>query len=208
MSARAWQSLIVITALVAAAPACAQQLYKWVDEKGVTNYSNQPPDPKAAKNVKPVEDRLSVYSPDPGLAQAIQDNQKNFDQRQREREKVQALEQQLQAERRARDQAASALQQTQLAYEKCVADGRGDCSDVYGVYPPYTPLVVVPPRHRRHIPQPVLQPGTTAGNVTADNGFIPGNSASARNNAPVRRESGPRGGRSPSSSDRLLLERR
>lgn len=206
MNARAWHSLIAIAFFLAVAPAWAQPLYKWVDEKGVTNYSNQPPDPKTAKNVKPVEDRLSVYSPDAGLVQAIEDNQKNFDQRQRERQKMQALEQQLQAERRARDQAASALQQTQLAYEKCVADGRGDCSDFYGVYPPYTP-VVVPPRHRRHIPQPILQPGTTAGNVTVDNGFIPGNSASARNNLP-RRESAPRGGRNSSSSDRLLLERR
>ena len=32
---------IVLVAILAAAPACAQ-LYKWVDERGVTNYFNQP----------------------------------------------------------------------------------------------------------------------------------------------------------------------
>ena len=78
-------SVVMLSVVAVGAPASAQQLYKWVDERGVTNYSNHPPaDPKTAKNVRPVEDRLSVYSPDPGLTQAIEDNQKNFDRRQRE----------------------------------------------------------------------------------------------------------------------------
>jgi uncharacterized protein DUF4124 len=156
----------------------AQQLYKWVDERGVTNYSNQPPaDPKAAKTVRPVEDRLSVYSPDQGLIQAIEDNQKNFDQRQRERARVQALENQLEAERRARQQSAAAVQDAQQSYDRCMSAGRLDCGAIYGEV--YTPIIVAPPRHRRqNIPQPVLTPGTTAGNVTADSNYIPGNSAS------------------------------
>jgi hypothetical protein len=177
-----WAILAVAT-LGAAVPASAQQLYKWVDERGVTNYSNQPPaDPKSAKNVRPVEDRLSVYSPDQGLVQAIEDGHKNFDQRQKERARVEALERQLEAERQARQQSAAAAQQARLGYERCVAEGRPECNEVYGVYGPYyPPVVVVPPRHRRHqqVPQTVLKPGTTAGNVTADNNFIPGNSASA-----------------------------
>ena len=49
--------------------ACAGS-YKWVDEKGVVNYSNAPP-PQATK-VKAVEERLSNYETDPQLKQAIQ----------------------------------------------------------------------------------------------------------------------------------------
>jgi hypothetical protein len=64
----------------------------------------------------------------------------------------------------------------------------------------YTPIIVGPPRHRRqNIPQPLLTPGTTAGNVTADSGYIPGNSASvpppppreARRRAPESRPARP-----------------
>lgn len=58
---------IVFCAAALAAPLRAQT-YKWVDEKGVTNYSNKPP---AGAKAKPqlVEDRLSVSS-DPELAAA------------------------------------------------------------------------------------------------------------------------------------------
>lgn len=49
------------------------QLYKWVDESGVTNYSNQPPvSPGAAKKLEVVADRVSVYTPDPSLKGAIE----------------------------------------------------------------------------------------------------------------------------------------
>ena len=174
-------SVIAIVAVLAAAPACAQ-LYKWVDAQGVTNYSNQPPtDPKTAKNLRPVEDRLSVYSPDQGLLQAIEDDHKNFDRRQSQRAKIESLENQLEAERRARQQAAAAAQQSQADYEKCVADGRLDCNAIYGGYQPYFPPVVFVPRHhrRQHIPQTVLKPGTIAGTATGDKGFVPGNSAAA-----------------------------
>ena len=55
-----------------AGTATAAQLYKWVDERGVVNYSNQlPADPKSAKNVKEVEDRVSVYTPDPALVREV-----------------------------------------------------------------------------------------------------------------------------------------
>jgi hypothetical protein len=175
--------VLTLSVVLACSPAAAQQLYKWVDERGVTNYSNHPPaDPKTARNVRPVEDRLSVYSPDPGLTQAIEDNQKNFDQRQRERARIEAMERQAAAERQAREQQAAAARQAQEAYERCVAEGRPGCPNPHGIegfY--YPPVVVVPPRHRRQapLPQNLPKPGTTAGHVTADNNFIPGNSASA-----------------------------
>lgn len=202
------RSILVVAALVAAAPLGAQQLYKWVDERGVTNYSNQPPpDPRSARNVRQVEDRLSVYTPDAGLTQAIEDSNRNFGERQRARQKIEALESQLEAERRAREQAAAAVQDNRSAYDRCIADGRIDCGDIYGMY--YPPVVVVPPRHRRPIPQAQLTPGATAGNVTAGNGYIPGNSASLppppRSEAPRRSRDERRHG---SPSERLLLERR
>jgi len=56
---------LVVVAL--AAPLAHAQTYKWVDERGVVNYSNTPP-PKAAK-AQPVEDRISVYATDPMLTQ-------------------------------------------------------------------------------------------------------------------------------------------
>ena len=96
--------IIALTALLAAPPVAAQ-LYKWVDENGVTNYSNQPPpNPKAAKNLRPLEDRLSVYSPDEGLTQAIDDARQKSQQRQSQRARIDNLENQLQDERRAREQ--------------------------------------------------------------------------------------------------------
>ena len=50
-------------------PAVHAETYKWVDEKGVVNYSNTPP--SAAKNIQPVADRISTYDPDPRLQRAI-----------------------------------------------------------------------------------------------------------------------------------------
>lgn len=211
MSARAVTVVVAIAAMSAVAPLSAQQLYKWVDERGVTNYSNQPPsDPKMVRKARPVDDRLSVYSPDPGLTQAIEDSHKNFEQRQNRR-RIEQLEDELAQERRARQDAAAAAaaaQDAQRAYDRCITDGRFDCGDVYGIYP--YPAVVVPPRHRRHIPQPHLTPGTTAGNVTADNNFIPGNSAAAgsstaRREGFQRRPSEGRMSRPP--SERALPER-
>jgi hypothetical protein len=198
---------IALFAILAAMPGSAQ-LYKWVDERGVTNYSNQPPsDPKTAKNARPVEDRLSVYSPDPALAQAIDDDRQNGQQRQRQRAKIESLENQLQAERQARQQAAAAQQSSQSAYEKCLADGRLDCNAIYGVEPYGPPVVFIPNRHRRqHIPQTVLPPGAIAGTVTGDKGFIPGNSATATKDAGPAKSTERRARSSP--SERPLLERR
>ena len=65
-------ALIAALLALSAGTASAAQLYKWVDERGVVNYSNQlPVDPKSAKNVKEVEDRVSVYTPDPALVREI-----------------------------------------------------------------------------------------------------------------------------------------
>jgi uncharacterized protein DUF4124 len=64
---------LAAAALALCAPASAQT-FKWVDEKGVVNYSNNPPPAaaasaarKAAQVTEVVEDRLSTYESDPAL---------------------------------------------------------------------------------------------------------------------------------------------
>ena len=53
--------------LVLAAPLAQAETYKWVDERGVVNYSNTPPPAgsKLAAAAQPVEDRISVIPREP-----------------------------------------------------------------------------------------------------------------------------------------------
>jgi len=61
-------TLLPTLMLLAAAPAQAE-LYKWVDAKGVTNYSSTPPTGQA-KAATVVEDRVSVIPADPSWKEA------------------------------------------------------------------------------------------------------------------------------------------
>ncbi len=66
-------SLAILVLLALAAPPLQAETFKWVDEKGVTNYSNAPPPSgKTAKSVRTVEDRISTYETDPSLKSAMQ----------------------------------------------------------------------------------------------------------------------------------------
>ena len=60
----------IILILGATAPPALADTYKWVDEKGVVNYSNKPPSAAAAKQ-KVVEERISVIGADPAIGPAI-----------------------------------------------------------------------------------------------------------------------------------------
>ena len=60
---------ILAGAIAAAAPVYADT-YKWIDDKGVTNYSDSPPSAKASK-AQVVTDRISIVSSDPSLRSAI-----------------------------------------------------------------------------------------------------------------------------------------
>jgi hypothetical protein len=60
----------IILILAAAAPPALADTYKWVDEKGVVNYSNKPPPAAAAKQTL-VAERVSVIAPDPSIGPAI-----------------------------------------------------------------------------------------------------------------------------------------
>ena len=147
--------------LLAATPASAAQLYKWVDERGVVNYSNQPPkDAKSAEQVKHVDDRVSVYTPDPALQRDIQ----------AERERA----------RRAEEEAAQAPRQPAVVALGAPAPAPSSAPSVFVQeeifpYPYYGPA-----RHfrrwrsHRPVPQIELPPGATAGLVTGPNAVQPG----------------------------------
>ena len=68
-------------ALLAHGPAAGAELYKWVDENGVVNYSNTPP-PKtpAGKPPSVVEDTISVYTPEKTVTDEIERSRQRLKQ--------------------------------------------------------------------------------------------------------------------------------
>ena len=172
-------ALVAMLVLLPGTPAYAQ-VYKWVDERGVTNYSSEPPpDAKAKSKAKLVEDTLSVYTPPKAITQAIEDAR---EQRKNPlAQKVDDLERELEAERRARQRAANAAADAQAAAAEASAAGV-----VAGTWIP-PGAFIAPRRHHRHLPQVQLKPGTTAGNVVGADGYTGGNSAAARPVAPPPR---------------------
>ncbi len=130
--------ILVLVVLLVARPLCAET-YKWVDEKGVTNYSSSPPaNARLAKKVQVVEERLSIYTPDPALSRAIQ-----------VRPPMSAPMPYAPAVAYAPQQYAAA---TQAMYDACLAQRRVDCDDASypsGGYFPYIPIFVVAGHVRR-----------------------------------------------------------
>jgi hypothetical protein len=150
----------MLAATVAAVPASAQ-LYKWVDERGVVTYSDRrPADPNANEKLQPVKDRVSVYSPDKALLQAVE----------AVRQRRNLPEAQIEPVRRFGPYVAKPA-----GYDPCA---QGDCAGLYGGYDVYGSPVFIP-RFRRppHLIQSVLPPGAIAGTITSlngMNGMIPG----------------------------------
>jgi hypothetical protein len=132
----------MLVLFLAARPLCAET-YKWVDEKGVTNYSSSlPADVKLAKKVQLVEERLSIYTPDPALIRTVQ-----------VRPPVSAPIPYGPAGAYPRSQFPVAAQSMD---DDCVAQRHVDCSGAnypYGAYG-YFPYIVVfaAPRHVRRTP--------------------------------------------------------
>ena len=97
------------------------EIYKWVDQKGVTNYSSAPPATGKAQMLDPAAATVSVYQ-----APSPQDAARLLDAMMRQR--VAMLENQLQAERLARlAQQASHQTGADRYYEQCLRERRVDC---------------------------------------------------------------------------------
>lgn len=183
------QPLIILVAVLAACPASAQ-VYKWVDESGVTNYSSKPPtNPKAAKNLELIAAKAAVDTSNQAALSTLRTAQAapadvRGDQ-QHLLDRINNLERQVQAERQARQyeselqasRYAADLQAQQYAaqatvpqppetYDPCLDNWYDGCREEaynYGVYYPW-PVVAVVPVHHRPRPFPVTRmPRVTRG---------------------------------------------
>jgi hypothetical protein len=137
---------VALAALLALAPAVPAEIYKWVDEKGVVNYSNTSPENRKSVKLEDEQGRVSTieaydYSRD-GAAKGAQALQ----------ERVARLEQEV---ARGRQMAAADDAAAQEAHrqwrEQCFAQRRVDCDDPYAesFVPGYAvPGVVVAPVRR------------------------------------------------------------
>ena len=106
-------------------PAMAQ-VYKWVDEKGVTHYGERPPPGKKAQEV---EQRLANPGPAPGKAAqpSWKEQDLEFRRRRIETEQNEAKDKQREAsQRQACNQARDQLAQTKLARRLYRLDEKGE----------------------------------------------------------------------------------
>ena len=160
----------LLLALLAPAAGFAQ-LYKWVDERGVVNYSNQPPaDARGSQRVEQVKDSgVSVYTPDAALQRDI------------EADKERA--------RRAEQEAAQAPRQPAVASLNAPAPAPGSVPVIIQEeifpYPYYGPARHLRRwRHARPVPQIDLPAGATAGQMAGPNPIQPGLSSQATRYTP------------------------
>jgi len=133
--------VILAGAFAAAAPACADT-YKWIDDTGITNYSDSPPSAKVSK-AQIVANRISVAASDPSLAPAIAAFR-------------------AQAARQEEFDEADWLQRQRLMLAEKAADAnascpyRADCGapgePYVNAYFPYAPVFVVGAGRRHHRP--------------------------------------------------------
>jgi uncharacterized protein DUF4124 len=112
--------LLAAAAVLASAHARAE-LYKWMDKDGRIHYSDSLPG-KGARTLA-IQDRLSIYSPEPGVAQALR-TPPRASPATALADRVATLERQLQSERLARQ---STVPDGRAAYERCIAERRTDC---------------------------------------------------------------------------------
>ena len=133
---------LLVLLLGATTPASAE-LYKWVDERGITNYSSEPPATSAAKLTR-VENKLSVYTPDDGVLQAVKAVRERAINALNEPEPARSPVARIAVER--------------SGYEQCVTSGRLGCEDLYPAYYPAAYLPVGVYSGRRIPPTRFLPP--------------------------------------------------
>ena len=149
--------LLLAAALVLAPPLHAET-YKWVDAKGVTNYSSAPP--AGVAKAERLEERVSVVPADPSLQTAIADM------------RAQALRRQDYVEQEYLQRQKLSVEKDMLAMMIPGCPYRTECGEGYFpyVYPGYAygsyPVYYGTPVVRR--PGPAFRPGHGGG-------FRPGN---------------------------------
>jgi hypothetical protein len=165
---------VVAAAALVPLPAVCAQIYKWVDERGVTNYSNHQPAPSAApRTVGVVEHNISVYTPDPALTRAV------------DAFRIRSNEIGVSASAPAAppqyDYSAPVYVPVPVTSDPCGEYRAAHCGQLYPDFYPYASGPGYGSHFRRHkrIPQVRIPPGTIAGQVVGMDGFIPGNSANA-----------------------------
>ena len=168
----------LLTLLLASAPAAAAELYRWVDEKGVVNYSNTPP-PRtgSGKPASVVEDRISIYTPEKAVSEALA--------REKDTRPAPPPATQFSGEddRNRRASTIAPPPPPPAPYDPCLRPGDPHCT--HGLYD-HSPVF----HGRRRAPvlqQPQLPPGTIAGQAAGPNAAIPGQSA-ARALPPQQRQ--------------------
>ena len=117
---------VALAVLLALAPAVQAGIYKWVDEKGVVNYSNTPP-PESSKSVKRLEEETGRVS----TIQAYDYSRAAAPARDRAlQDRIARLEQELARSRQmAAIDEAMALEAHRQWRERCFAQRRVDCDD-------------------------------------------------------------------------------
>ncbi|MCC6473250.1 MAG: DUF4124 domain-containing protein [Burkholderiales bacterium] len=118
------RSLLIAAACAASwSITAAAEVYKWVDERGVVNYSGTPPGSGNAAKAMAVPERVSSYTPPP-MPRPDPDGAL--------RERIGELEQALRAERMRRQQDERAeREQRQRAHDECVLARRVDCERIW-----------------------------------------------------------------------------
>lgn len=137
-----WKSLMGGLLLLMASTA-QSQIYKWVDERGVVNYSADPPNGRQSQKVDPNAARVTVVPSSPmPTSPGASVSESGL------RERVSRLENDLEAER-ARRTAGQPTEEERLARarEQCLAQRRVDCdTNPYGALPVANePSVIVQP---------------------------------------------------------------
>jgi hypothetical protein len=127
-----WRYLALILAATSAAHA---ETYKWVDERGVVNYSNTPP-PGTATAPQKVAERVSTYEPNPSLQRVAY-------------APPSAYEVMLQQEWLQRQRLMAERQNVQTIYDGAPVDPYG--TYYRSAYPGYYPVVST--RAVRRVPQ-------------------------------------------------------
>lgn len=115
-------ALWILVAVLASAPAVAE-IYKWVDDKGVVNYSEHPPPAGKARVVAADHVPLTIYAAPPPARPAAP-REAVLDAR------IDALERQLARERQERESSAAfAAEREAQRLERCRRERRVDCAD-------------------------------------------------------------------------------